>query len=115
MPMPKTASKDVDMGQKQVDALCKLADIFQTALSQGKLTPVLVNCGSNMRQPFVQPWLPAVQSPQAPSPPSVELPQPALIPEPVDTQQITRVQLSTHKRINPSHTTRVKTPVQRAN
>eukprot|EP00957_Ditylum_brightwellii_P076943 5848145-Ditylum_brightwellii.AAC.1 len=66
--MPKTASKDADthaalglihalqnpahaapfsqVGQKQMDALRKLADIFQTALSQEKSSPALHNRGS---------------------------------------------------------------------
>eukprot|EP00957_Ditylum_brightwellii_P047435 3603313-Ditylum_brightwellii.AAC.1 len=81
-PTPKTASKDAvthaaldliyalqnparatpfsQVGQKQMDALRKLADIFQTALPQEKLTPALGNHGSNMRQLVVQPRLPAV-------------------------------------------------------
>eukprot|EP00957_Ditylum_brightwellii_P061397 4660441-Ditylum_brightwellii.AAC.1 len=64
--MPKAASKDAathvaldlihalqnpapdapfsQLGQKQMDALHKLADIFQTGLPQEKLAPALDNC-----------------------------------------------------------------------
>eukprot|EP00957_Ditylum_brightwellii_P140695 10717480-Ditylum_brightwellii.AAC.1 len=78
--MPKTASKDASthaaldlihalqnptpatpfnqVGQKQMDALRKLAEIFQTALPKEKSSPVLLKNQADMRHPVSQPRLP---------------------------------------------------------
>eukprot|EP00957_Ditylum_brightwellii_P037559 2840607-Ditylum_brightwellii.AAC.1 len=70
---PVPAAPFSQVGQKQMDALRKLADIFQTTLPQDNSSPVLHNSGSNMRQPVAQPWLPAVNTQPAPLPPIVRV------------------------------------------
>eukprot|EP00957_Ditylum_brightwellii_P178564 13601813-Ditylum_brightwellii.AAC.1 len=89
--MPKTSSKDAathaaldlihalqnpapaapfsQVGQKQMNVLRKLADIFQTALPQEKSSPALLKNWADMRHPVSQPCLPTAPIHPPPQPP----------------------------------------------
>eukprot|EP00957_Ditylum_brightwellii_P019985 1508911-Ditylum_brightwellii.AAC.1 len=74
-----------------MDALRKLADIFQTALPQENSSTALLKNQTDMRHPVSQPRLPTAPIHPPTQPPTAKVQQPPLPPKTVMSPPITRV------------------------